>query len=45
MISNVQSQRQPLWKLVVEFWVMQSEVRMRWAEWAFAVVTNRKGSK
>lgn len=45
MISIAQKQRQPVWKLVVDYWVMQSEVRMHWAEWALAFITNRKGSK
>jgi hypothetical protein len=45
MISLSQQRRQPVWKLVVDYCVMQSEVRMHWAEWAFAFITNRKGSK
>ncbi len=45
MISAVGQQRQSMWKLFVDCMVMQSEVRMRWAEWALAFVSNRKRSK
>jgi DNA-binding PadR family transcriptional regulator len=33
--------RRPIWKLVLEYGVLQSECRVRWAERALAFMTNR----
>ena len=37
--------RLPIWKLVLEYGVLQSECRVRWAEQVLAFMTNRNRSK
>ena len=37
--------RLPIWKLVMEYGVLESQYRIRWAEQALVFVTNRKGAK
>jgi len=37
--------RLPIWKLVLEYGVLQSESRMLWADRALAFMTNRKRSQ
>src|SRR4051794_25188677 len=39
------SPRLPVWKLVMEFGVLESQYRIRWAEQALAVMTNQKRSQ
>ena len=40
--ARAQDPRLPIWKLVLEYGVSQSESRVRWAEQALAFMTNRK---
>ena len=43
--AQARNPRLPIWKLVLEYGVLQSECRMRWAERALAFMTNRNRSK
>jgi PadR family transcriptional regulator, regulatory protein AphA len=43
--AQARNPRLPIWKLVLEYGVLQSECRVRWAERALAFMTNRNKSK
>ncbi|MFY9559065.1 MAG: PadR family transcriptional regulator [Terriglobales bacterium] len=43
--ARARNPRLPIWKLVLEYGVLQSEFRMLWAERALAFMTNRNRSK
>jgi DNA-binding PadR family transcriptional regulator len=43
--AQASNSRLPIWKLVLEYGVLQSEYRVRWAERTLAFMTNRNRSK
>jgi DNA-binding PadR family transcriptional regulator len=43
--THASNPRLPIWKLVMEYGVLQSESRVRWAEGALAFMTNRNKRK
>src|SRR6266478_1679712 len=43
--AQARNPRLPIWKLVLEYGVLQSECRVRWAEQVLAFMTNRNRSK
>jgi len=43
--AQARNPRRPIWKLVLEYGVLQSECRVRWAERTLALMTNRNRSK
>ena len=43
--AQARNPRLPIWRLVLEYGVLQSECRVRWAERALAFMTNRNRSK
>ena len=43
--AQAKNSRLLIWKLVLEYGVLQSECRVRWAERALAFMTSRNGSK
>jgi len=43
--AQARNPRRPIWKLVLEYGVLQSECRVRWAERALAFMTNRNRRK
>jgi hypothetical protein len=43
--AQARNPRLPIWKLVLEYGVLQSECRVRWAERALAFMTNRNRRK
>jgi PadR family transcriptional regulator AphA len=43
--AQARNPRLPIWKLVLEYGVLQSESRMLWADRALAFMTNRKRSQ
>ena len=43
--AQARNPRLPIWKLVLEYGVLQSECRVRWADRALVLVTNRNRSK
>ena len=43
--THASNPRRPIWKLVMEYGVLQSESRVRWAEGALAFMTNRSRRK
>jgi hypothetical protein len=45
VVGWARNPRLPIWKLVLEYGVLQSECRVRWAERALAFMTNRNRSK
>ena len=40
--ARARDPRLPVWKMVLEYGVLQSESHVRWAEQALALMTNRK---
>ena len=43
--AQTHNPRLPIWKLVLEYGVLQSECRVRWADRALAFMSNQKRSK
>src|SRR3984893_13043977 len=43
--GQARNPRLPIWRLILEYGVLQSECRVRWAERALAFMTNQKRSK